>query len=62
MAGAAAVVGVMHALAARKAKVNALGIVGLGRIGKAMALRAKDRYGSVRELAVEIEHWQIEAV
>ena len=29
MGGAAAVVGVMHALAARKAKVNALGIIGL---------------------------------
>ena len=29
MAGAAAVVGVMHALAARKAKVNAVGIIGL---------------------------------
>ena len=31
MAGAACVVGLMHALAARKAKVNAVGAIGLGR-------------------------------
>ena len=29
MAGAACVVGLMHALAARKAKVNAVGVIGL---------------------------------
>ena len=55
MAGAACVAGLMHALAARKAKVNAVGIVGLvENMPSGTAIRPGDIIGSMAGRTIEV--------
>jgi leucyl aminopeptidase len=55
MAGAACVAGLMHALAARKAKVNAVGIVGLvENMPSGTAMRPGDIIGSMAGRTIEV--------
>ena len=55
MAGAACVVGLMHALAARKAKVNAVGLIGLvENMPSGTATRPGDVVGSMSGQTIEI--------
>ncbi len=55
MAGAACVVGLMHALAARKAKVNAVGLIGLvENMPSGTATRPGDVVGSMSGQSIEV--------
>lgn len=55
MAGAACVVGLMHALAARKAKVNAVGLIGLvENMPSGTATRPGDVIGSMSGQTIEV--------
>lgn len=55
MAGAACVVGLMHALAARKAKVNAVGLIGLvENMPSGTATRPGDIIGSMSGQTIEV--------
>ena len=54
MAGSAVVVGLMKSLALRKAKINAVGVVGLGKYARGNAQRPGDIVKSYSGKTVEI--------